>query len=188
MSTLTQQRAVEIAEERLGYPSFGVFNDVREKDLIAAMEQYHREASQQASVEPAAYMQEYWSPDCGPQYEIYKADDMTWRDKSNWTPLYTAPPDAEALRKRVGMLKVLLSGTRNALTRQSEINSAQISALVAERDEARAEAERLIGLLREAVEVRDGQSWPMLGGAENAEKRRLLWKRIDAARAARKEG
>lgn len=120
-AALTQQRAVEIAREHGAAVNPWWVVTAQPYQLYAICEQYHREASKQcqdcgetnpaeihtcspqkqASVEPVAYMQEYWSPDCGPQYEIYKADDMTWRDKSNWTPLYTAPPDAEALRKRV---------------------------------------------------------------------------------------
>lgn len=110
MSTaLTQQRAVEIAEQQ-------GFHVLFQKELHAAMEQYHREASAQpASGEPVAYMQEYWGPDCGPQYEIYKADDMAWRDKTKWTPLFTATPDAEALRKRVSELEVECERLRKAI-------------------------------------------------------------------------
>lgn len=44
---------------------------------------------------PVAYMTEYFSPDCGPQYEIYKADDMGWRNKAEYTPLFTHPPRSE---------------------------------------------------------------------------------------------
>jgi len=42
--------------------------------------------------EPVAWMLEGWGPDCGPYFEIYRNDEMGWRDKKEWTPLYTTPP------------------------------------------------------------------------------------------------
>lgn len=44
----------------------------------------------------------------------------------------------------------------------------------------KAEAERLRGMLREAVEVRDGPRWPLPGYQENGTKGRALWLRIEA--------
>jgi len=41
--------------------------------------------------EPVAWMKEQWSPDCGPYVEIYRDDEMGWRDPTDWTPLYTTP-------------------------------------------------------------------------------------------------
>jgi hypothetical protein len=37
-----------------------------------------------------AWMREGWSADCGPWYEVIRNDQMTWRDRKGWTPLYTA--------------------------------------------------------------------------------------------------
>jgi hypothetical protein len=44
---------------------------------------------------PVAWMKEQWSPDCGTYFEIYRDDEMGWRDPTDWTPLYTAPPAAQ---------------------------------------------------------------------------------------------
>jgi hypothetical protein len=53
-------------------------------------------------VEPAAYMREGWGPDCGPYVEFYRTDEMSYRDKSQFTPLYAAPsnttPQAEPVK------------------------------------------------------------------------------------------
>ena len=62
----------------------------REHSAAAALREY----AESLERKPAAYMIEYYGSDCGPQYEIYKADDMGWRDKSQYTPLYSAPQPA----------------------------------------------------------------------------------------------
>ena len=41
--------------------------------------------------EPVAWMEEGWGPDCGPYIEFYRDDEMGWRDRKEWTPLYTTP-------------------------------------------------------------------------------------------------
>lgn len=46
--------------------------------------------------EPVAWMQEQWSPDCGPWIELRHAEEM-FCDKTKWTPLYTAPPKRQPL-------------------------------------------------------------------------------------------
>ena len=45
--------------------------------------------------EPVAWMKEGWGPDCGPYIEFYRDDEMGWRDRKEWTPLYTTPPAQE---------------------------------------------------------------------------------------------
>jgi hypothetical protein len=40
-------------------------------------------------------MKEGWGPDCGPYIEFYRDDEMGWRDRKEWTPLYTTPPAAQ---------------------------------------------------------------------------------------------
>jgi len=53
-------------------------------------------AAQPAPVqEPVAWMKEGWGPDCGPYIEFYRDDEMGWRDRKEWTPLYTTPPAAQ---------------------------------------------------------------------------------------------
>ena len=42
--------------------------------------------------EPVARMREGWGSDCGPYVEFYRSDEMGWRDRNGWTPLYTHPP------------------------------------------------------------------------------------------------
>ena len=46
----------------------------------------------QPEQEPVAWMLEGLGPDCGPYFEIYRDDEMGWRNKKEWTPLYTTPP------------------------------------------------------------------------------------------------
>ena len=41
--------------------------------------------------EPVAWMREGWGPDCGPYVEFYRDDEMGWRDRKEWTPLFTRP-------------------------------------------------------------------------------------------------
>jgi len=61
--------------------------------------QYLKDKLAQPEQEPVAWMLEGWGPDCGPYFEIYRNDEMGWRDKKEWTPLYTTPPQ----RTWVGM-------------------------------------------------------------------------------------
>ena len=49
-------------------------------------------AALEAKDEPVAWMMEGWGPDCGPYIEFYRDDEMGWRDRKEWTPLYTTPP------------------------------------------------------------------------------------------------
>jgi hypothetical protein len=49
------------------------------------------EAEKQEQGEPVAWMKEGWGPDCGPYIEFYRDDEMGWRDREEWTPLYTTP-------------------------------------------------------------------------------------------------
>jgi hypothetical protein len=46
---------------------------------------------------PVAWMFEGWGPDCGPYFEIYRDDEMGWRNKKEWIPLYTTPPQRKPL-------------------------------------------------------------------------------------------
>ena len=62
--------------------------------------------AEQPKPEPVAWMRKEWSPDCGPYFDFYAEEEMGWRDRKEWTPLYTAPPalaqpseDVEALRQ-----------------------------------------------------------------------------------------
>jgi hypothetical protein len=49
----------------------------------------------QQEQEPVAWMREGWGPDCGPYVEFYRNDEMGWRDRNGWTPLFTHPPRRE---------------------------------------------------------------------------------------------
>ena len=52
---------------------------------------------ERSSDEPVAWMLEGCGPDCGPYFEIYRNDEIGWRDKKEWTPLYTTPPQRKPL-------------------------------------------------------------------------------------------
>ena len=66
-------------------------------------------AQQQA---PVAWMMEGWGPDCGPYVEFYRDDEMGWRDRKEWTPLYTSPPQ----RTWVGLTDGERNHARQAVT------------------------------------------------------------------------
>ena len=59
--------------------------------LRASLEQQEQEQEP----EPVAWMREGWGPDCGPYVEFCRHDEMGWRDRNGWTPLYTHPPRRE---------------------------------------------------------------------------------------------
>ena len=46
---------------------------------------------------PVAWIKEGWGPDCGPYIEFYRDDEMGWRDRKEWMPLYTTPPKRKPL-------------------------------------------------------------------------------------------
>jgi biotin operon repressor len=47
-------------------------------------------ALEQQEQEPVAWMREGWG-----YVEFYRSDEMGWRDRNGWTPLYTHPPRRE---------------------------------------------------------------------------------------------
>ena len=64
--------------------------------------------AEQPKPEPVAWMRKEWSPDCGSYFDFCAEEEMGWRDRKEWTPLYAAPPapaaeqpseDVEALRQ-----------------------------------------------------------------------------------------
>ena len=69
-----------------GHPEWRALQEAFEAGIRAAL------AQEQAEPEPVAWMKEGWGPDCGPYVEFYRDDEMGWRDRKEWTPLYTAPP------------------------------------------------------------------------------------------------
>jgi hypothetical protein len=65
-------------------------------DVVERLKTYTTPPAQPAPVqEPVAWMKEGWGPDCGPYIEFYRDDEMGWRDRKEWTPLYTTPPAAQ---------------------------------------------------------------------------------------------
>jgi len=51
--------------------------------------------AKQEQGEPVAWMKEGWGSDCGPYIEFYCDDEMGWRDRKEWTPLYTKPQPSQ---------------------------------------------------------------------------------------------
>jgi hypothetical protein len=65
-------------------------------DVVERLKTYTTPPAQPAPVqEPVAWMKEGWGPDCGPYIEFYRDDEMGWRDRKEWTPLYHTPPAQE---------------------------------------------------------------------------------------------
>jgi hypothetical protein len=42
--------------------------------------------------EPVAWMHRCWSPDCGEFVDFHTVEEMKFIDRTEWTPLYAAPP------------------------------------------------------------------------------------------------
>ena len=83
------RQALELALEALQVATTPLAKDRQEVlQAITAI----KEALAQPEQEPVAWMLEGWGPDCGPYFEIYRDDEMGWRNKKEWTPLYTTPP------------------------------------------------------------------------------------------------
>jgi hypothetical protein len=43
--------------------------------------------------EPVAFMHRCWSPDCGEFVDFHTVEEMKFIDRTEWTPLYAAPPE-----------------------------------------------------------------------------------------------
>jgi hypothetical protein len=50
--------------------------------------------------EPVAWMHRCWSPDCGEFVDFHTVEEMKFIDRTEWTPLYAAPPEP-ATREQV---------------------------------------------------------------------------------------
>ena len=46
--------------------------------------------------EPVAFTRKEWSPDCGEYVEFRTVEEMKFYDRTDWTPLYAAPPQPDA--------------------------------------------------------------------------------------------
>ena len=123
---------------------------------IARLRRELAEAEKEAGV-PVSGETVAWEACCiGPRYarEVFKthaeAEECAdaW-DRCTIRPLYTTPPDAEALRKRVAELESELSSL------MQKHNALHINA-----HEARAEVERLRKDAERYRILRDGQGWP----------------------------
>ena len=87
-------------KEALAQPEQWGASAVTHPEYIAeqkAKTQELRSMLAQPEQEPVAWMLEGWGPDCGPYFEIYRDDEMGWRNKKEWTPLYTTPPQRKPL-------------------------------------------------------------------------------------------
>ena len=88
------------AKEALAQPEKWGASAVTHPEYIAeqkAKTQELRSMLAQPEQEPVAWMLEGWGPDCGPYFEIYRDDEMGWRNKKEWTPLYTTPPQRKPM-------------------------------------------------------------------------------------------
>lgn len=89
--TLAEQLAT-LLEQGHDQPRHRVVAAEELRRLRAEVDQLRAELTALREQKPVAYMVEYFGPNCGNQYAIYKADDMgCLRDKSQYTPLYVAP-------------------------------------------------------------------------------------------------
>lgn len=107
MSKEAMKLALEALEVWKGYMP-ALWDKTDEKAIIALREALAEQPAQQAldkkaenarelgldyepaQQEPVAWMREGWGPDCGPYIEFYRDDEMGWRDRKEWTALYTS--------------------------------------------------------------------------------------------------
>ena len=75
--------------------------------VLSDVKQEQRSNSEQLG-EPVAWMKEGWGPDCGPYIEFYRDDEMGWRDKKEWMPLYTTPQQRKPLTDEQLMIALLM--------------------------------------------------------------------------------
>ena len=85
---MTERVALKLALEALNHYEKAGLATVKTIDAITAI----KEVLAQPEQEPVAWMKEGWGPDCGPYIEFYRDDEMGWRDRKEWTPLYINPP------------------------------------------------------------------------------------------------
>ena len=95
-SQIKYGQAAKALKEALAQPD----QDQDEVDIRSRLYQRIHELETQLAQpeqEPVAWMLEGLGPDCGPYFEIYRDDEMGWRNKKEWTPLYTTPPQRKPL-------------------------------------------------------------------------------------------
>jgi hypothetical protein len=68
-------------------------------------------------------MKEGWGPDCGPYIDFYRDDEMGWRDRKEWTPLYTTPPAAQRKPLTLGQKQRLWSSVGDKPTLKDRVNA-----------------------------------------------------------------
>jgi hypothetical protein len=78
-----------------------------------------------SDVEPVAWMKEGWGPDCGPYIEFYRDDEMGWRDRKEWTPLYTAPPAQPASEEDMKVYRAIADNYRKDLAAAQQAPTVQ---------------------------------------------------------------
>jgi hypothetical protein len=54
--------------------------------------------------EPVAFMRKFWSPDCGEYVEFRDIEEMKFMDRAEWTPLYAALPEPDAIAAKYNEL------------------------------------------------------------------------------------
>lgn len=96
------KETLKLLLEALGYvltPHGGtrahVWNSDEARFVVQAYKVLEEALAKQEQGEPVAWMKEGWGPDCGPYIEFYRDDEMGWRDRKEWTPLYTKPQPAQ---------------------------------------------------------------------------------------------
>ena len=87
--TITLPReVVKLALEALEWSWGGEPMGTKEREAITAL----RAALAAPKQEPVAWIRKEWSPDCGSYFDFCAEEEMGWRDRKEWTPLYATPP------------------------------------------------------------------------------------------------
>lgn len=91
-TTRTTARGSAMKQCKCGSYAFNLYKEDIDQGDLCDVHYWKEKALAQSEQEPVAWMLEGWGPDCGPYFEIYRDDEMGWRNKKEWTPLYTTPP------------------------------------------------------------------------------------------------
>jgi hypothetical protein len=87
----------ELAETRSHWEEYAAAMRQTLEDRDAEIDVLRAELNELKTQEPVAWMKDQWSPDCGNYWELCREDEMGWRDRKDWVPLYARPVPAPSV-------------------------------------------------------------------------------------------
>ena len=84
------------------------------REALAALDAALKEPEPEQKPEPVAFTRKEWSPDCGEYVEFRTVEEMKFYDRTDWTPLYAAPPQPDATREPATDAEIVIAGDEHA--------------------------------------------------------------------------